>query len=266
MQMLHALSHVTSGLHPGCFFFSNFGAFILNSVQHSGFVFSFFFSCSDKPSVKWCHGDSSSCSILMWQIKSCCWQVYRQLYLGKCTHGLSTSKYFPLEKNITVIYGWSSVSEITPVAILLLLVASCLILGIVFLCSTTHEPPPQQQQQKNLIKAFFSTFDIIHPTVKRQKRLKLSGCIRNKCADDASPGVCWLTDQMVLVHNSNSQQQLIPSRQEDMRLTGWRRVQRGRLSKTSEKKYNLPSHHVNTHVTHVSVFNSMKITFLLCRS
>lgn len=112
--------------------------------------FFFFFFCSDKPSVKWCHGDSSSCSILMWQIKSCCWQVYRQLYLGKCTHGLSTSKYFPLEKNITVIYGWSSVSEITPVAILLLLVASCLILGIVFLCSTTHEPPLNNNNKKNL--------------------------------------------------------------------------------------------------------------------
>lgn len=109
-----------------------------------GLVFFLFFFCSDKPSVKWCHGDSSSCSILMWQIKSCRWQVYRQLYLGKCTHGLPTSKYFPLEKNITVIDGWSSLSEITPVAILLLSVTSCL--GIVF----PPRPPPTHPPPKNL--------------------------------------------------------------------------------------------------------------------
>lgn len=144
--MLHSLSHVTSGSHPRCFFFSNLGAFILNSVQHSGLVFIFFFSC-DKPSVKWCHGDLFCCSILMWQIKSCPSQVYRQLYLGKCTYGLSTAKHFPLEKNITVIYGSSSVIEITPVAILLLLVTSCVmpLLRILSLC------PPQPREKKRYL-------------------------------------------------------------------------------------------------------------------
>lgn len=208
----------------------------------------FFFPCSDKPSVKWCHRDSSPCSVLIWQIKSCCWQVYRHLYLGKCTHSLWMSKYFPSEKNVTFIYGWSGVSEITPVAILLLPVTS----SAVSLPRTVSLCPTAPQRHKTIS----SNFNIIHSTVKRQKRLKLSGCIRNKRTDDASPGVCGLTDQVVFVHDGNSQQQLIPSRHEDTRLTGWRRVQH---VKDFPEKVQLGA---TSNQHQITVFASMKITFL----
>lgn len=214
--------------------------------------FSFFFFCSDKPSVKWCHGDSSSCSILMWQIKSCRWQVYRQLYLGKCTHGLPTSKYFPLEKNITVIDGWSSVSEITPVAILLVSVTSCFSSELCF--PPLPPPTPKKISQRYLLYLW-------HYSSIWQKRLKLLGRIRNKCTDCASPGVCWITDQMV--HHGHSQQQLIPSRHEDMPLTGWRRVQRARLAKTSEEKVQ-PTFTSRKRL--LTAFNSTTITFLPYKS
>lgn len=158
------------------------------------------------------------------------------------------SKYFPSERNMTFIYDWSGVSEITPVAILLLPVTSCAVSlpGIVSLCRTA----PQQH------KTISSTYDIMHSTVKRQKRLKLSGWIRNKCTDDASPGVWGFTDQIVFVHDGNSQQQLIPSRHEDTRLTGWRRVQH--VKDFPEKVQ--PGITSNRHP--ITVFASLKITFL----
>lgn len=174
-------------------------------------------------------------------------------------------KYFPLEKNTNVIYGWSGVSEITPEAILLLPVTSCFmpLLGMVFLGPTAQERPPPSSPSYLLYLWHSHTFDIIHWTVTRQKRLKLSEHVHNKCTDAASPGVCWLSHQIVLVHDGHSQQQLIPSRQEDMQLTGWWRVQRARLATTSEEKVQ-PA--FASHKQPVTVFKSMKITFLPYKS
>lgn len=190
--MLHALPHVPSGLHPGCSFFFKLHFEFIAVV----WVCFFIFFWSDKPSVKWCHGDSSSCSILMWQIKSCRWQVYRQLYLGKCTHGLSTSKYFPLEKNINVIYGWCSVREITPWPFYFFWwhLVSCLSSELCFDVPPHRKHlPPNPPQKINLTQLSSIPLTLFIQLSKVRNGLSCQGFIRNKCTTTlASLSAGWL--------------------------------------------------------------------------
>lgn len=80
LYTIHVITSFVSFLTMEFLIGSNF---IFNSAQCSRRItFSF---KKDKPSVKWCCGDSFSCSVVMWQIKGSHWQAGRQLtqYLGR---------------------------------------------------------------------------------------------------------------------------------------------------------------------------------------